>query len=89
MAGDSLSITATSMDGTSNLAIQYDAPAYAPSYTAAPEREYLPTAAPLAMPRQPLLEGGVMADRSPATSPVDIKRRRIILFAATDRKSVV
>jgi membrane glycosyltransferase len=71
------------MDGTSNLAIQYDAPAYAPSYGSSPEREHLPNAAPLAMPRQPLLDGGVMADRSPATSPADIKRRRIILFAAT------
>ena len=71
------------MDGTSNLAIQYDAPAYVGSYTAAPEREHLPTAAPLAMPRQPLLDGGALSDRALATSPVDIKRRRVVLFAAT------
>lgn len=71
------------MDGTSNLAIRYDTPAYAPSYSSAPEREHLPAAAPLVMPRQPLGEGGVMSDRRPATSPADIVRRRTILFAAT------
>lgn len=71
------------MDGTSNLAIQYDVPAYAPSYASAPEREHLPTAAPLSMPRQPLIDGGVMADRTPGSSPADIKRRRAILFTAT------
>jgi membrane glycosyltransferase len=72
------------MDGTSNLAIQYDQGAYAPSYDrAAPEREHLPTPAPLAMPRQPLIEGGVMSGGSPATSPADIARRRFILFGAT------
>ena len=71
------------MDGTSNLAIQYDTPAYAGSYIAAPEREHLPAPAPLSMPRQPLLEGGVMADRAPLTSPADIVRRRTILFTAT------
>ncbi|MDO8295880.1 MAG: glucans biosynthesis glucosyltransferase MdoH [Caulobacter sp.] len=71
------------MDGTSNLAIQYDVSAYAPSYSTAPEREHLPAAAPLVMPRQPLGEGGVMSDRTPGASPADIVRRRTILFAAT------
>lgn len=71
------------MDGTSNLAIQYDAPAYAPSYASAPEREHLPAGAPLAMPRQPLINGGVLSTRTPGTSPADITRRRTILFAAT------
>ncbi|HRD28343.1 MAG TPA: glucans biosynthesis glucosyltransferase MdoH [Caulobacter sp.] len=71
------------MDGTSNLAIRYDAPAYAPSYASAPEREHLPTPAPLAMPRQPLIDGGVMSSRIPGTSPTDIARRRVILFTAT------
>ena len=71
------------MDGTSNLAIQYDVEAYAPSYTTAPEREHLPAAAPLSMPQQPLIAGGVMSDRTPGTSPADIVRRRVILFTAT------
>ena len=71
------------MDGTSSLAIQYDTPAYVGSYTAAPEREHLPAGAPLSMPRQPLIDGGVMADRTPVTSPADIRRRRVILFTAT------
>ncbi|MES2035622.1 MAG: glucans biosynthesis glucosyltransferase MdoH, partial [Pseudomonadota bacterium] len=71
------------MDGTSNLAIQYVddyAPAYAPS---APEREHLPAPSALAMPKQPLGREGVMAGGTPATSPADIRRRRIILFTAT------
>ena len=71
------------MDGTSNLAIQYDVDAYAPSYTPAPEREHLPAPAPLAMNPQPLDARGKMSGGAPASSPADIARRRLILFTAT------
>lgn len=71
------------MDGASNLAIQYDTREYASSYLAAPEREHLPSAAPLAMPRQTLGADGVISGRSPGASPANIVRRRVILFSAT------
>jgi|SRR5215217_1218926 len=71
------------MDGTSNLAIQYDVDAYAPSYSPAPEREHLPAPAPLTMNPQPLDARGKMSDGAPSSSPADIARRRLILFTAT------
>ncbi|MDP1632932.1 MAG: glucans biosynthesis glucosyltransferase MdoH [Caulobacter sp.] len=72
------------MDGISNLAIQYDLDAYASPYTpSAPEREHLPHPAPLSMPRQTLGADGVMADRTPTSSPIGVGQRRAILFGAT------
>jgi membrane glycosyltransferase len=71
------------MDGTSNLARRYDQD-QDHAYGYAPLGEpWLPTESPMDMPRQSLGAGAPALGAQPSTSPVNIGRRRLILFASS------
>jgi len=71
------------MDGTSNLARRYDQD-QDHAYGYAPLGEpWLPTESPMDMPRQSLGAGAPVLGAQPSTSPANIARRRLILFATS------
>lgn len=69
------------MDSMSNVAFRFEETTYAEPIAA--EREALPRETRLDMPRQAFGAAGGSVAPSPTTSPVDIVRRRTILFSAT------
>jgi membrane glycosyltransferase len=68
---------------THNLAIQLPDQARSEPIAVSDPWSWLPPEAPLAMPRQSLTENHAKPAAQPATSPADIRRRRLIIFSAT------